>query len=68
MSRFEVENVRDYPEGDLVRNELLVLVMSGALRSSNERRVVNYESRRSVRVRGGLVMREVELKSLMRLR
>ena len=40
-------------DGDIVVPEdLLDLVMSGAWRSSSERRVAKYESRRSVRVSG----------------
>ena len=48
----------------MVREDLLDLVMSGAWRSSSERRVVKYESRRSVRVTGGFVMRGVEPQTL----
>ena len=48
----------------MVREDLLDLVMSGA---SSERRVVKYESRRSVRVSGRFVMREVEFRSHMNL-
>ena len=47
----------------MVREDLLDLTMSGAWRSSSERRVVKYESRRSVRVTGGFVMRGVEFRS-----
>ena len=39
----------------------------GAWMPSNERKMVKYESRRSVRVREGLVMRGVEFRSLMSL-
>ena len=47
--------ISDVIQGDnLVREDLLDLVMSGAWRSSSERRVVKYESRRSVRVTGGI--------------
>ena len=46
---------------NVVREDLLDLVMSGAWRSSRERRVVKYESRRSVRVNGGFVMMEWSL-------
>ena len=47
--------ISDVIQGDnMVRDDLLDLVMSGAWRSSSERRVVKYESRRSVRVSGGL--------------
>ena len=52
----------------MVREDLLDLVMSGAWRSSSERRVVKYESRKSVRVTGGFVMRGVEFRSHMNLR
>ena len=45
----------------MVREDLLDLVTSGARRSSSERRVVMYESRMSVRVSGGFVMREWSL-------
>ena len=51
----------------MVREDLLDLAMSGAWRSSSERRVVKYESRRSVRVTGGFVMRGVEFRSHMNL-
>ena len=45
--------ISDVIEGDnVVREDLLDLVMNGAWRSSSERRVVKYESRRSVRVTG----------------
>ena len=54
---------------NVVREDLLDLVMSGAWwRSSSERRVVKYESRRSVRVTGGFVMRGVKFRSHMNLR
>ena len=47
--------ISDVIQGDnVVREDLLDFVMSGAWRSSSERRVVKYESRRSVRVSGGL--------------
>ena len=52
----------------MVREDLLDLVMSGAWRSSSERRVVKYESRRSVRVTGGFVMRGVKFRLHMNLR
>ena len=46
----------DVIQGDsVVREDLLDLVMSGAWRSSGERRVVKYESRRSVKVTGDLL-------------
>ena len=51
----------------MVRENLLDLVLSGAWRLSSERRVVKYESRRSVRVTGGFVMRGVEFRSHMNL-
>ena len=51
----------------MVRADLLDLVMSDARRSSSERRVVKYESRRSVRMTGGFVMRGVEFRSHMNL-
>ena len=51
----------------MVREDLLDLVMSGAWRSSSERRVGKYESRRSVRVSGGFVMRGVKFRSHMNL-
>ena len=55
-------------QGDnVVREDLLYFVMSGAWRSSSERRVVKYESRRSVRVTGGFVMRGVEFRSHINL-
>ena len=38
-----------------MREDLLDLVMSGAWRSSSERRMVKYELRRSVRVTVGFV-------------
>ena len=61
--------ISDVIQGDnVVREDLLDLVMSGAWRSSSERRVVKYESRRSVRVTGGFVMRGVEFRSHMNLR
>ena len=41
----------------MVQEDLLDLVMSGAWRSSSERRVVNYESKRSVRMTVGFVIR-----------
>ena len=48
--------ISDVIQGDIVvREYLLDLVMSGAWRSRSERRVVKYESRRSVRVSGGLL-------------
>ena len=51
-------------QGDIVvREDLLDLVMIGACRLSSERRVVKYESRRSVRVSGGFVMRGVKFRS-----
>ena len=54
--------ISDVIQGDhLVRKDLLDLVMSGAWRSNSERRVVKYESRRSVRVTGGFVMKEWSL-------
>ena len=49
----------------MVREDLLDLVMTGAWRSSSERRVMKYESRRSVRVTGGFVMSGVEFRSHM---
>ena len=39
-----------------MREELLVLVISGAWLSSNERRVIKYESNKSVKMEGGLVL------------
>ena len=51
----------------MVREDFLDLVMSGAWRSSSERRVVTYESRRSARVSGGFVMRGVEFRTQMNL-
>ena len=55
-------------QGDnVILEDLLDLVMSGAWRSSSERRVVKYEWRRSVRVTGGFVMREVEFRSHINL-
>ena len=43
-------------QGDIVvQEDLLDLVMSGTWRSSSEWRVVKYESRRLVRVSGGLL-------------
>ena len=45
----------------VVREDLLDLVMSGGWRSSSERRVVKYESRRSIRMSGGFVIREWSL-------
>ena len=65
--RFKFDNFRRYPGRHVVRKDLLDLVMSGAWRSSSERRVVTYESRRSVRVTGGFVMRGVEFRSHMNL-
>ena len=60
--------ISDVIQGDnVVREDLLDLVMSGAWRSSSERRVVKYESRRSVRVTGGFVMRGVKFRSHMNL-
>ena len=47
----------------MVREDLLELVMSGAWRSSSERRVVKYESRRSVWMIRGFVMRGVKFRS-----
>ena len=48
--------ISDVIQGDnVVREDLLDLVMSDALRSSSERRVVKYESRMSVRVTGDLL-------------
>ena len=52
---------------NVVREDLLDLVMSGAWRSSSERRMVKYELRRSVRVSGGFGMRGVEFRSHMNL-
>ena len=49
----------------LVHVELLVLVLSGAWMSSKEWRVVKYESSKSVTVEEGLMMRGVDLRSLM---
>ena len=49
----------------MVREDLLDLVMSGAWRSSSERRVVKYDSRRSVRMTVGFVMRKFEFRSYM---
>ena len=37
-----------------MREEMLVLVMSGVLMSSNERNLVKYELSRFLRVRGGV--------------
>ena len=51
----------------MVRKDLLDLVMNGAWRSISERRVLKYESRRSVRVTGGFVMRGMEFRSHMNL-
>ena len=48
--RFKFYNFRRYPGNNVVREDLLDLVMSGAWRSSSERRVVKYESRRSLSV------------------
>ena len=57
--------ISDVIQGDNeVRENLLDLVMSGAWRSSSE---VKYESRRSVRVTGGFVMRGEEFRSHMNL-
>ena len=64
-SGFDFEKVSIQGEG-LVK-KLLVLVLSGALMFNNEQRVVKYESSKSVRVEGGLVMREVKFRSLMKL-
>ena len=55
------------PEDNVVREDLLDLVMNGAWRSSSERSVVKYESRRSVRVTGGFVIRGVEFRAHMNL-
>ena len=61
--------ISDVTQGDnVVGEDLLDLVMSVAWRSISERRVVKYESRRSVRVTGGFVMRGVEFRSHMNLR
>ena len=43
-----------------MREELLVLVLSGAWMSCNERRVVKYESNKSVSVERWLMIRGVE--------
>ena len=60
--------ISDVIQGDsVVREDLLDLVISGAWRSCRERRVVKYESRKSVRVSGGFVMRGVEFRSHMNL-
>ena len=42
-------------------------MLSGAWISSKDRTVVKYESSKSVRVEGGLVMKGVELRSLMNI-
>ena len=60
--------ISDVIQGDnVVREDLLDFVLRGAWRSSSERRVVKYESRRSVKVTGEFVMREVEFRSHMNL-
>ena len=46
---------------NVAREDLLDLVISGAWRSSSERRMVKYESRRSVRVTGDLLWGEWSL-------
>ena len=51
----------------MVREDLLDLVMTGAWRSSSERRVLKYESKRLVRVTGEIVLRGVEFRSHMDL-
>ena len=54
--------IADVIQGDnVVREALLDLIMSGTWRSSSDRWVVKYESRRSVRVNGGFVMMEWSL-------
>ena len=56
--------ISDVIQGDIVvREDLFDLVMSGVWRSSSERRVVKYESRRSVRMSGWFAMRGVEFRS-----
>ena len=58
--RFKFTNFRRYPGIHVVRefgNDQI------QWRSSSERRVVEYESRRSVRVTGGFFMRGVEFRS-----
>ena len=60
--------ISDVIQGDiLVREDLLNLVMSGAWRSSSERRVVKYESSRSVRMSERFVMRRMVFRSQMNL-
>ena len=60
--------ISDVIQGDnVIREDLLDLVISGAWRSSSERRVLMYESRMLVRVIGGFVMRVVEFRSHMNL-
>ena len=60
--------ISDVIQGDnVVREDVLDLIMSGAWRSSSERWVMKYESRRSVRVTGGIVMRGVEFRSHVNL-
>ena len=60
--------ISDVIQGDfVVREDLLDLVMISAWRSSTERRVVKYESSRSVRVSGRFVMKGVEFRSQINL-
>ena len=47
--------------------KLLVLVLSGGWMSSNEQMVVKYESSKSVRAGGGVMMRGLEFRSLINL-
>lgn len=67
VSKFEVEKVREVIQGEgFVQEELLVLVICGAyIIYCNKQRVVKYESRWSVRMRGWLVIGSVEFRSLM---
>ena len=56
--------ISDVMQGDnVIREDLLDLVMSVSWRSSSERRVVKYESKSSVWVTGGFVMRGMDFRS-----